>query len=577
VLRRLLAITVLSAGLAAAPAAAEIAQRTLLMPGVTYDRRVEFTPHGPVVLHVITAPRPDGNLYRLEPVLSNDAMVATERLTDIEKRLAADATVAGVNGDYFDPNPGDPKGILIRDGVLDSPPVATRSSTGIASNGSLQVARVVFNGIWKGTGQRRPLTINQPPSGGAVTLYTSAWGPATPPENGVVADVIPSLPPTRPNADLTGMVSQVIAGGGVPIPPGGGVLVARGNQAAILGREAPAGTTLFLRMTLTPDWSGMAAAIGGGPVLVQNGRPIFRANEEIGAALLNPRASRSALGQLADGRIVLVTTDGGRAGYSVGMTNFELGVALVRLGAVQAMALGSGPTASMSFDGSLLSRPAGAAESPIADAVVVKYAGVYVPAPLDPVFSPNGDGAVDTLPLAYKLVRPSAVTATVVGNGVRQVLDRGAQQAGPHEFAFAGTAAGGSALREGAYRFVVTATDDQGRSSTAERAFALNNTLAALTAGPASIRITAQSRAALTVAFDLSRSATVTATIARTNGIVIRTLAADKLVAGPQRLLWDGRTASGKLAFGGAYVVRVEAANSVGRVALTAPFTARRG
>jgi flagellar hook assembly protein FlgD len=527
---------------------------------------------------VITAPRPDGSLYRLLPVLSNNAVVATDRLTSMEKELAAQGTAAGVNGDYFEANPGDPKGIVIRDGVLDSPPAAGRSSAGIGADGGLQVARVTFNGIWKGTGQRRPLTLNQPPAAGPVTLYTSSWGPATPPETGSVEAVIPALPLVRANADLTGSsVSQVLTNGGVPIPPGGGVLVARGNQAAILSREAPAGTSLFLRMSLTPDWSAMTGAIGGGPVLVQGGKPVFRANEDIGSAVLNPRLSRSAIAQLADGHILFVTTDGGRPGYSVGMTNFELAVALVRLGAIQAMALGSGAGASMSFDGSLLSRPSGRAESEIADAVVMLYTGVFAPAPSDDVISPNGDGVADTVTLSYRIVRASTVTATVLGPGVRQAVDSGPQQPGLHTFTFAGKGADGAPLAEGGYRFTVTAVDDRGRRSSAERAFALNDTLASLTASPSSVRITRGSRGALAVAFTLSRPATVTATIETRTGIVIRTLDAGTLTAGPQRLLWDGRTAAGGLAFSGAYLVRVVAENAVGRVALTQPFAARRG
>src|SRR5207302_5786007 len=98
------------------------------------------------------------------PVLSNNAIVGTEQLTAMEKDLASQGTAAGVNGDYFNPNPGDPSGILIRDGSLDSPPMAGRSSAGIGPDGTLQVARVVFNGIWRGTSQRRPMTLNQPAS-----------------------------------------------------------------------------------------------------------------------------------------------------------------------------------------------------------------------------------------------------------------------------------------------------------------------------------------------------------------------------------------------------------------------------
>src|SRR5437764_1570217 len=124
-LRRLL-IPVALAAVSALPAGAtpragiQVTAQTLLMPGVTYERQVEFTPHGPVALDVVTAPRPDGSLYTLTPVLSNNAVVATEKLTDMEKDVRAAATVVGVNGDFFAPNPGKPTGMLLLNGALDS-------------------------------------------------------------------------------------------------------------------------------------------------------------------------------------------------------------------------------------------------------------------------------------------------------------------------------------------------------------------------------------------------------------------------------------------------------------------------
>ena len=96
--------------------------QSLLMPGVSYQRQVEFTPHGPVVLDVVIAPRPDGSLYTLAPALSNNAIVATQTLTDMEKDASATSTVVGVNGDFFAANPGKPTGILMRGGVLESAP-----------------------------------------------------------------------------------------------------------------------------------------------------------------------------------------------------------------------------------------------------------------------------------------------------------------------------------------------------------------------------------------------------------------------------------------------------------------------
>ena len=59
VLRRVLIFVLLAAVFAPSATAA----RKLLTPGLTYERKLEFTPHGPVVIHVLTVPRP-GGLWR---------------------------------------------------------------------------------------------------------------------------------------------------------------------------------------------------------------------------------------------------------------------------------------------------------------------------------------------------------------------------------------------------------------------------------------------------------------------------------------------------------------------------------
>jgi hypothetical protein len=94
VLRRVLIVASLAA-LLAEPALGQ--SRTVLMPGVTYTREVEFTSHGPVVLHVIRAPRPTG-LYALKPILSNGVVLGREQVTQMQRRVSSTATVAGVNG-----------------------------------------------------------------------------------------------------------------------------------------------------------------------------------------------------------------------------------------------------------------------------------------------------------------------------------------------------------------------------------------------------------------------------------------------------------------------------------------------
>ena len=56
-LKKLLICAALAA-ISAAPAQAQ--SRVLLMPGVTYERQVQFTSHGPVAVHVLNVPKPGG-------------------------------------------------------------------------------------------------------------------------------------------------------------------------------------------------------------------------------------------------------------------------------------------------------------------------------------------------------------------------------------------------------------------------------------------------------------------------------------------------------------------------------------
>jgi flagellar hook assembly protein FlgD len=564
VLRKLV-IAALAFGALALPAHAQTSTPKLLMPNVTYQRQVQFTSRGPVVLDVVTAPKPDGSLYTLGPALAHGALFGTEPLTGIEKDASGAATVVGVNGDFFAGN-GPPTGIVMRGGALDAAPISSRSSLVVAPDGTLTVSKVAFDGTWRGSGQRRQLDLNDNPVSGHTTLYTSAWGATTPPEDGVVEDVIGSLPPLQSNVVASGVVTEQDGAGGIPIPPGGAVLVSRGAQAPHLSAEAQPGQTVEIRPTLTPSLNGKLAAIGGGPLLVAGGKAVFRANESFDDSVLNARGARSAVGQLADGRILLVTVEGGGSAYSAGMTNYELANAMVHLGAVTAMGLGSGTPANMAFDGTLLTRPSTKAEPSIGDALLLSYTGVYASPPSSDVVSPNGDGVDDTETFTYKLTVPSQVNATLTGPGGQQVvLAQDAEQPGVHTVTW-----NGQPNIEGSWKFVVAAG-----TTSAERDVLLDNTLSGLQVSPPSGHLAAGSTA-VTASFQLSHPAAVTATIETRTGIVLATLVNKKLQPGAQSLPWNGRLWTGALAFTGAYQVHVVATNSIGSVSLVAPFTARR-
>jgi len=589
--------------LLAAPAGA--AARKTLLPGVTLEAGVQFTSHGPVALHVVIGPRPVG-LYALKPVLSNETITGRETVTSIQKRLASTASMVGVNGDLFTLATGRPSGILMRDRVVENPPFGGRSSVGVSDDGTLDVRRISFFGTWRGIGQRRTLNdLNEPPGPNGISLFTNAYGPATPRQAGVVEAVIAPLPPATPNTDLTGPVVQTLrGGGGTAIPVGGAVLVARGTAGQRLTEELPVGVEATMRLIFKPDWSTIASAVGGGPVIVRDGGPVFRANEAFTDVQLVPRNPRTAVGQLADGRILLVVTDGRQPGYSVGMTNFELAQTMSRLGAVSASALDAGGSSTLAFDGQLLNRPSDpGGERQISTALMLMYYGVVVAPPAERVVSPNGDGVAETQQLSYKVVRPSSVTVTLTApDGSIAWTETSSWQPGTYGVAFPpppppppdpsppptpAPAVKKTALKpgrtgeiqEGRWRLDVASVDDQGQASADRQLFAVNNTLGYLTTASAYQRFVVRpgGKQVLQIGAALIREARVTVTVESKGGVRVRTLSSRAWPAGKLAIAWDGRTIGGKAwAYSGTYRVRVSAKNELGTVELTKSFSVLR-
>jgi Phosphodiester glycosidase/FlgD Ig-like domain len=567
----------LLAGTFVSPAAAA---PKVLMPGVTYEKRLQFTRFGPQALHILTAPKPAGGLYGLKPVLSNGAATGRERVTSMQRRAEASATVAGVNGDLFTWADGIPSSGLIQDGVLRTTPHPRRSMLGVDNAGNLRVDRIAMLGTWQGGGPRRPVhLVNRPPGPNGTTLYTPSYGATTPTGNGVFEAVLAPFPSATPNADLVGFVSENRRGG-TPIPAGGAVLAARGSQAQRLAVEAVAGEMVTIRLVLRPEWRDVPEALGGGPELIRQGRPIFRPNEDFGTYHLNRRHPRTAVGQKSDGRIVMLVVDGRRPGYSSGMTNFELAQTMMRLGVVTASALDSGGSSTMAFGGQLLSRPSDTGgERLVSEALLVMYYGVHAPE-TELSFSPNGDGAGDRQRLEYKLVRPSTVTATLTGpDGVARTIDSGERRPGLYKFAFAGgrrTSSTRQAEPEGRYRWSITAVDSEGRRSTAERSFSLNNTLGFISVQPTRLTVRRKRGGRLLIGFRLTRAARVNVMITSKTGQLLRVVRNFNAQAGTVSVLWNGKYPNGKPVFSGTYVARVVATNRVGRAELARSFRVRR-
>ena len=333
-------------------------------------------------------------------------------------------------------------------------------------------------------------------------------------------------------------------------------------------------------------------------MLVRDGKPVYRANEGFTVSQIAPRHPRTAVGQLADGRLIFVVVDGRQPGYSIGMTTYEMALTLTRLGAVRGMQLDGGGSSTLAFDGKVLNSPSDGRERPVPTALMLQYYGVFSPPPLEAVVSPNGDGVAETQKLSYKIVRPSTVTATLTapdGSIAWQEADV-ARQPGTVGVAFPpppplppppppppeGEPPPPPPRRptplppaEGRWALTITALDDQGLSSTTTRRFTVNSTLASLRVAPLRVVVRPTGGKA-DIRWAQARAARVKVTIETPGGVVVRTVANALFQPGGLSVVWDGRGGNRKPVGGGRYVARVTATNELGVVSLTQPLTVRR-
>ena len=119
---------------------------------------------------------------------------------------------------------------------------------------------------------------------GRWCCFTPAFGPRTPAVAGAGGGRARSRSrPTAPNVDLSGaVVTAVGVDGGEPIPAGGAVLDGgrRGGREAA-GRGAGRHARSHARLDPAADaGTASTAALGGGPLLVRNGKPVFRSLED---------------------------------------------------------------------------------------------------------------------------------------------------------------------------------------------------------------------------------------------------------------------------------------------------------
>lgn len=136
------------------------------------------------------------------------------------------------------------------------------------------------------------------------------------------------------------------------------------DEATQLLAMAP-GTPMRVRWAL--GWDDVFDVVGGGPILVQDGRIVL---EPCSSAFCG-RNPRTAIGWTSNGRVLLVVIDGRQPRWSVGASLAELARIMQDLGAVQAMNLDGGGSSTMVVEGEVVNKPSDGRQRNVTNAVLV--------------------------------------------------------------------------------------------------------------------------------------------------------------------------------------------------------------
>ena len=120
------------------------------------------------------------------------------------------------------------------------------------------------------------------------------------------------------------------------------------------------GETVFTEDAFT-KWK-MQTAIGGGPVLVQDGKVSIANNEEqkFAGKAINDKHPRTAMGYSKNGKLIILVVEGRNPGIAEGMNLIQLAKTLKDLGCLEALNLDGGGSSCMLVNGKETIRPSDA-------------------------------------------------------------------------------------------------------------------------------------------------------------------------------------------------------------------------
>jgi exopolysaccharide biosynthesis protein len=304
----------------------------LLGRDLHWDRQV----HGAIRLNAVRLD-PRNTTLELRPLTRSGGM---EGLSSLQQLAAREDALVAINGGFFNRVKKLPLGALRVEGRWLSGPILSRGVVAWSPGTMPRFGRLSLDeAISDPGGNSRPITlINSGYLQRGLSRYTADWGPSYRALSGDERALVIR------NGRVVRLWNSAELNQGVPLRSGEILVVARG------GTELPweEGSTLTITARNSDPLADAPFVIGGGPLLLQNGRIVLNGSlENFSGSFLEQGAPRTVIA--GDGtQLWLITLEGiGNAGPSLG----ETASLLRRLGLTEALNLDGGSSTGLVLGG----------------------------------------------------------------------------------------------------------------------------------------------------------------------------------------------------------------------------------
>ena len=347
----------------------EITRQTIrVAPGIEHHS-LTIT-ETPLTIDVLTIqwPQPDVNF---EAAIATDSINGSqvEYTTSLarEKDAPAHRVVAAVNGDFFHiGESGLPVNIHVQDGEIITNPTI-REAFAITQDKKVFIGNLRFRGtLATSDSQAHEIAgVNIPRGEDQLVLYNRYNGKTTETNMYGTELLVKPLDPWQITMPVRGrIIDRKIGQGNMALGEANVVLSGHHRAGIFLNNQVAIGDTVSMVLRLLPEIGQITDAIGGGPLLIKNGKVV--APDDV-------RHPRAGIGINRDTSAVYLFTVDGRSEASAGMTLYELGKFLRdKFNLWQALNLDGGGSTTMVIWDTIVNTPSDpTGERPVGNALLL--------------------------------------------------------------------------------------------------------------------------------------------------------------------------------------------------------------